>query len=110
MSSDRAIVGMRKIAEIRAYESMVQIRPGAHGRLGSLRIFPLEDDMSTFSQSRTLVACMGAALLGGVSALAMMAGNVVTIADAGTAITDGSPSVAEQDFPICHTPTAGRAP
>src|SRR4051812_16711112 len=70
----------------------------------------LEDDMSISPQSRTLVACMGATLLGGVSALVMLAGNVVTVADAGTAIADRPPSLSEPDFPICHTPTAGRAP
>lgn len=66
--------------------------------------------MSTFSQSPTFVACMGAALLGGVSALALLPGNIVTIADAGTAIADSTPPWPGQDFPICHTPTAGRAP
>jgi len=66
--------------------------------------------MSTFSPSRTLVAGMAAALLGGVSALAWLPGNVVTVADAGPAIADGSPSWSGQEFPICHTPTAGRAP
>src|SRR5689334_17176821 len=66
--------------------------------------------MPTFSQSRTLVACMGAALLGGVSALAILAGNVVTVADAGPAVADNPPSWSGQEFPICHTSTAGRAP
>lgn len=63
--------------------------------------------MSTFPQSRTFVACIGAALLGGVSVLAMLAGNIVTVADATTADQQALPS--EPDFPICHTPaTAGR--
>src|SRR4051812_25601548 len=66
--------------------------------------------MSISPQSRTLVACMGATLLGGVSALVMLAGNVVSVADAGAAVTDGSAFPSEPDFPICHTPTAGRAP
>ncbi|AMN40815.1 tetratricopeptide repeat protein [Rhodoplanes sp. Z2-YC6860] len=62
--------------------------------------------MSTFPQSRTLLVGATAALLGGVAGLVLLAGNVVTIADADAAPADQPVSLSEQDVPICHTPGA----
>src|SRR6478736_6353981 len=66
--------------------------------------------MATFTRSQKLLVSAGAAALGGSALLVLLAGNLVTVADAGaTAAAESSPFVGP-DFPVCHTPAATSVP
>ena len=66
--------------------------------------------MATFTRSQKLLVSAGAAALGGSALLVLLAGNLVTVADAGaTAAAESSPFVGP-DFPVCHTPAATNVP
>ena len=62
--------------------------------------------MATFTQSQRLLVSASAGALTGAALLAALGGNILTVADAGAAAMDLSPS----DFPICHTPAAAGLP
>ncbi len=66
--------------------------------------------MATFTRSQKLLVSAGAAALGGSALLVLLAGNIVTVAGAGTTGAAASPSFAGPDFPICHTPAATSVP
>ncbi|MCP4615017.1 MAG: hypothetical protein GY844_01145 [Bradyrhizobium sp.] len=64
--------------------------------------------MATSTHSRTLLASAGAAALAGTAFAALLAGNIVTLTDAGASATDIS--LADPEIPFCQRAAASGPP
>jgi tetratricopeptide (TPR) repeat protein len=65
--------------------------------------------MATSTHSRTLLASAAGAALAGTALAALLAGNIATLADAGSAAADTQLSLANPDVPLCGAlRTSGR--
>jgi tetratricopeptide (TPR) repeat protein len=60
--------------------------------------------MATFTQSRKILVSVAAAALAGTGLATLLAGSIVTLADAGSPAADVSQPPAGAAGPICHTP------